>query len=751
MIPLIKEERILFPLKGYNNNNDYQKAKTPVVKEWQKHDGVTEDEYERLIDNNHWLGLLIKNTTVVDIDHVVNKKTGEIVQHGHEVGKLIFELLKSKGYSFHAIKTPNGYQFIFKDTDGLKNNSKNLTPLGVITDYRVKDKGYIVYPTENIDDRYFVHKSDDELSEVPPFLKSMKAYTQHTKYVPSFPITEGSRNDNINRWLFEVKNFYEGQERRNMVTAVALTLAEYMCDVPYDNQSELQATIESVLSKENRNVNSPSLAFTLNFEDAPGKGNLYGDDLKSELIRRRNEILDKLIQQAEMNGKQKPTKLGPRMVATLLNDYIEFCLFDDTDGAKLAMYLPDEGIYTQKLLTIYKHVSWVESTFSQSQADTVMFHLKNIVSLRELTKSRHLIPVNNGVYNFKSKTLEPFNAKYVFTSKVDTNYNDNPPEPNINGWTVNDFISSIACGDCGIIKLLWQVIADALNGNYSREQAIFLVGAKGSNGKGTFQELLINLIGLNNVAPLKINQFDGEKNKFSLGMLEGRTVVIGDDNPEGYFIDDASNFKSVVTGDLIMIERKNKHPYPAHFNGAVIQSTNEMPRFKSLNDSIFRRMVIVPFNAHFRGDGQNRAIKDDYIKRKEVLEYVLYKALQLDFEKFSEPETSLEAKEQYHVDNDPVKEFKLTVFDTWNIQEVPKDIVFNEYKIFCMESGYTPYSRNKFYPKFEMILGSTWKSGKGQERFKVSHFENTNIKNLNLHTFDERLKRSYFIKTTTQL
>ncbi len=133
------------------------------------------------------------------------------------------------------------------------------------------------------------------------------------------------------------------------------------------------------------------------------------------------------------------------------------------------------------------------------------------------------------------------------------------------------------------------------------------------------------MIGMKNVASLKISDFDGEKNRFSMGMLEGRTVVIGDDNPERYYIDDASRFKSAVTGDLITIERKNKDPYGTHFNGAVIQSTNDMPRFKNLNDSIFRRMVIVPFNAHFSGGNKNRDIKDDYIKRKDVLEYVMYK------------------------------------------------------------------------------------------------------------------------------
>ena len=757
LIKLIKDEEILFPLKGYNKRlnekQEYKIAKEPNIKKWEKYEGVSEEEYERYIDNNQWLGLKLMNTTVVDIDRVADKHTGEIYQDGHEVGKMVFDLLKAEGYNFHAIHTPNGYHFIFKHTDGLNNSTKNVTPLGVIVDYRIKDKGYIVYPTENTDERYFVHKTDKALSEVPPFLMFMKRYNPKN-YLPVFPILDGSRNDNFNRWLFEVKNFFEGDERRRMVTAIGETLAKYMCDIPYDDEEDkrhLQGTIESVLSKENRDITPKSYTMFINRSNED-KGTLYGDDLKFELMRRRTEELEKLKAQHEAEEKkgEPPSKLSPLHTATVINEYIEFGLFDDADGAKLAMYLPDEGIYTQKALTIYKHISWLEPTLAQHAADAVIFHLKNRTDVKELTKDRYLIAVNNGVYNLKTKSLEPFSPKYVFTSKVDTNYIDNPTPPNIDGWTVDDFISSISCNDEGIINLLWEVISDALNGNYSREQAIFLVGNT-SNGKGTFQELLINMIGIKNVASLKISDFDGEKNRFAMGMLEGRTVVIGDDNPERYYIDDASRFKSAVTGDLITIERKNKDPYGTHFNGAVIQSTNDMPRFKNLNDSIFRRMVIVPFNAHFSGGNKNRDIKDDYIKRKDVLEYVMYKALQLDFERFSEPKASIAAKEQYHIDNDPIKEFKVNEFDNWNIDEVPKDIVFDAYMAFCGASGYKPKTRRKFYADFEREVQGEWESGQGQKRFKASDFENANINLAIPDGYDERKVRTYFQKWFTSL
>ena len=50
-----------------------------------------------------------------------------------------------------------------------------------------------------------------------------------------------------------------------------------------------------------------------------------------------------------------------------------------------------------------------------------------------------------------------------------------------------------------------------------------------------------------------MNEFD---QRFKLGTLEGKTAVIGDDVPVGVYIDDGSNFKSVVTGDYVSVELK---------------------------------------------------------------------------------------------------------------------------------------------------------------------------------------------------
>src|SRR5690625_3252777 len=438
--------------------------------------------------------------------------------------------------------------------------------------------------------------------------------------------------------------------------------------------------------------------------------------LKKTLHNRRLEEIRKMEHEWELTGRKgrMPSVLGTLQCAKILVEYICFILFDLEENTRIAMYQPQEGIYTRNVTIIKRVISWLEPKLNSSKAEEVIYHLSNRAEVKEPTVSRYLIPVANGIYNLKTKQLEPFTSKYVFTTKISTPYFELSNNPVINGWDVESWLDSIACNDKEIKNLLWQVINDSLNGNYSRKKAIFLVG-DGNNGKGTFQELITNLIGMENIATLKVNQFE---ERFQLGILEGKTAVIGDDVPANVYIDDSSNFNSVVTGDVVQVELKNKQPYSARFRCSVIQSTNGMPKFRNKTQGTIRRVLIVPFKADFNGTKENFKIKDEYIKDEKVLQYVLYKAINMNFERFSEPAASKQELEIFKQDNDPVLDFKYSVFDEWKIQEVPKNIVYEMYKRFCHDNGFKPLSNRQFHHQFKSYLGSNWVDG--QKRFRYN-------------------------------
>ncbi|MDU0444735.1 phage/plasmid primase, P4 family [Staphylococcus haemolyticus] len=464
-------------------------------------------------------------------------------------------------------------------------------------------------------------------------------------------------------------------------------------------------------------------------------------ELRKKELQHMRDVWEKEKEKGEAFGRP-PQTIKPTRCAYLLNEHLNFILFDLEEDTKLAFYMENEGIYTQNYTYIRRVISWLEPKHNKRKADDVIYHLiHNYAPVTPRTDDADLIPVNNGVYNKQTKTLEPFTPKYVFTTKISTNYVANAPAPVIDGWNFDEWLYEIACADREVYTLLWQVINDSLNGNYTRKKAIFLVG-DGNNGKGTFQVMLSNLIGFDNVASLKVNEFDQE---FKLGVLEGKTLVIGDDVPVGVNIEDSSNFNSVVTGDSVLVNIKNKQPFRTVYRCTVIQSTNGMPRFKNKTGGTNRRLLIVPFNANFNGAKENPDIKEKYLNNRKVLEYILYKAINLDFKKFIVPQVSAKLLEEYKQDNDPVYDFKVTEFDTWKVDKIPKSVVYYRYKVFCENSGYHALSERKFYKSFNQYLSKNWIEDR--KRFysvadlqsKVGYFESTLVPS-------GELKRSYINK-----
>lgn len=442
---------------------------------------------------------------------------------------------------------------------------------------------------------------------------------------------------------------------------------------------------------------------------------LWGKELKNALSQAKKDEIARINAEQDLlktDGKKKEVNaLSPAQVVKVLKEYVLFCIFDEDDGTKIAMYQPNIGIWTQNITKINRVIAYMEYGSPDKKFKEIRNTILLSADIKPKTVNKNLIPVKNGIYNLKTKTLEEFNPEYIFTSTINTKYNPDIVEPNIDGWKPSEWLDSLACGDEEIRLLLLQVIADAVNGNYSRKKAIWLYG-NGSNGKGTFQALLMNIIGRENIATLKVNQFS---DRFALSQLVGKTAVIGDDVNAGIYIDDSSDFNSVVTNDSVKIEYKHENPYSTVLYCTVIQSTNGMPTIRNKTDGTYRRLLIVPFEAKFKGDGDNWKIKDEYIKKEEVREWFLYQALQLDFEKFIEPHRSRELLEQYKQDNDPVAEFKAMIFDELvasGMTRIPTSTLYELFNRFCEEQNYKRWSQKTFNKQLKELIGDDWEQSR---------------------------------------
>lgn len=110
-----------------------------------------------------------------------------------------------------------------------------------------------------------------------------------------------------------------------------------------------------------------------------------------------------------------------------------------------------------------------------------------------------------------------------------------------------------------------------------------------------------------------------------------------------------------ITHDWIRLNVKYRTMSDPEGRGLCVFCVNELPSSKDKSESFYRRFVAIPFMKRHVGSSENAAIKNDYVKRPEVLEYVAHKALTVPLlDAFVTPAVCDELLGEIRVENDPV-------------------------------------------------------------------------------------------------
>ena len=356
--------------------------------------------------------------------------------------------------------------------------------------------------------------------------------------------------------------------------------------------------------------------------------------------------------------KTKEIKAYKPIPAQTAGELLKLCSFvligkGKSDKSPLYLYNPETGLYTDSDDMIDALIYAFDSRLDVNTYQKVKHIIRIKSELKEQLSSKELLAVGNGILNKETKELHPFSPEYIITSKIATAYNPSVKLPTFSGkFNFNDWLKEIACNDDEVITLLWQVMNEAINPLQTRGKLVILTG-KGNNGKGTFQDLLKNLVGEGNYSTLRPEQFKG----FELGSLIGKTLNIGDDI-ENSFLPEVSNLKTITSGDALTINEKYGRVYELELKLLCMFSANEIPKTKDRTNGWYRRLCIIPFDADFNGKKENKAIKQVYLKDKQLLEWVLVQIVNMKpFDKFIEPKRVTMQLKKYKKDNDIIQAF----------------------------------------------------------------------------------------------
>ena len=266
----------------------------------------------------------------------------------------------------------------------------------------------------------------------------------------------------------------------------------------------------------------------------------------------------------------------------------------------------------------------------------------------------------------------------------------------------------------------------ALNPNNTRRKIAIMLG-NGTNGKSTFRQMMINLIGDINISVSTPHEL---QSRFGLTSLEGKICNYGDEvgtKP----LDEMDKLKSISSGESVNYERKNKDVRNYDFKTLLMFNSNEIPPIKDKSDAVLNRLLIIPFNANFEGV-KDESIKDEKLNNKIILEYILYTALHLDFDKFIIPEAVKKQLLNYRKENDSVFSFMLYYIDKGyhHVSCFPIRYLTADYEDYCEENGYN--TRKRIGNTFAKHLNDNLKTSNYSYELKNHRFTKENTDELDI-------------------
>ena len=219
-----------------------------------------------------------------------------------------------------------------------------------------------------------------------------------------------------------------------------------------------------------------------------------------------------------------------------------------------------------------------------------------------------------------------------------------------------DCLDLIFCGNQELIDYVQMICGLAVIGKVYVEALIIAYGG-GRNGKSTFWNSVSRVLGLysGNISADTLTVGCRRNIKPELAEAKGKRLLIAAEMQEGARLND-STVKQLCSTDDMFAEKKYKDPFsftPCH---TLVLYTNHLPRVSASDDGIWRRLIVIPFDAKIEGAGDKKNYAEYLYTNagESILAWVIEgakKVIKLDY-KIPVPACVQKAIDEYRAQND---------------------------------------------------------------------------------------------------
>lgn len=255
----------------------------------------------------------------------------------------------------------------------------------------------------------------------------------------------------------------------------------------------------------------------------------------------------------------------------------------------------------------------------------------------------------------------------------------------------------------------------ALLGLTVEQCLVFFYGA-GRNGKSTFVDVLIEILGDYAIA-MSIDSFAGESRRGGaeatpdLARLPGARLVAASEPEMGTHLKDAL-IKTLTGGEPVAVRRLHQDFFELIPQFKIILSGNHKPIIRDDSDGIWRRVHLVPWEIQIAEDEVDRDLKRKLLTEREgILAWMVKGALDYLDGGLRVPEGVRAATQEYREESDPIGAFirnGCIVTGKDEDKSSPEDL-FIGYSNFAKREGLSEFKQPTFSKRLPDQTRKSWR------------------------------------------
>ena len=239
---------------------------------------------------------------------------------------------------------------------------------------------------------------------------------------------------------------------------------------------------------------------------------------------------------------------------------------------------------------------WAQRSESDAQVRACRTHAQDAMRVTpgELDQHAWLLAVANGVINLETGTIAPHDPAHLITHLAPVVYDAAATCPR---W--ERFVAEAMCQRPEMIAYLQRIAGYALTGDVAARAMWIHVGA-GSNGKGTFFELLRDLMGEHSVG-VSMSLLTSSSDKASAGMesakarLCGHRLAVANEGAAEAVLDDRL-VKEITGRDRVTAKFMARDYFDYAPSHKLHYETNELPQIRGEDWAIWSRVRIITWD-----------------------------------------------------------------------------------------------------------------------------------------------------------